>query len=677
MLETHSRALSTTSVRSILQTVARIIAADRRPVVLATEKGAVLLANAPANRLGFDEDGLGDAFDWHNLCSRAHRAGSIPVSTSHQGATLEGEIIYLPLGEADAFMLRLAENDEEATILRNRARTATLMRVSHDLRTPIQSLLATTEAVFQDSGAAAASASQSHEKMHRVAKQTLEHIDNVLRVIQGELTLSDLQTDKEFNLSEELEAIIHMVEPLAKARGATLTSTDDCKGAARVIGPVRFVRALLQNVVDNSVKHGGKEITVRLECTPQEFRFEAGLSRPGVAVFIEVADLGGGLPPEQKARLQRALGHTELAEGRAGQGAVKPDKRPSAGLNIMAHALRQLGGDMKILDRGASGNAVLDGGEEIVGTILRIRFSLASVTGDAPPEAASPPSPAIPMGTILSGVGVLVVEDSPASRDWLAHTLRAAGADVQAVENGIKALKILHQPELAKRIHLLLSDITLPHMSGVELVRRINSAQVAGELGWSGVKIGLTAHVDNELRTLCLNSGMARVLEKPIRGLQLCHAVRDVLNSGSSVTGTQAEADKQQVRKSDMVRDSPEGSGLDDAALAALIEQLGLQGAQGFMRRALAEAQTVWRDIDKNGIHGDSGRRLHAATGACGLTGLKAVERRLRALELLLESTNADLAAPLLDLRDALVETEAAINTLSEDSQPAGTLPAK
>src|SRR5690606_31594411 len=117
-------------------------------------------------------------FNWPRLCARTKRAGSIAISATHQGSPLEGELVHLPLGQADGYLLRLAENDQEASVLRNRARAATLMRVTHDLRTPIQSLLATTEAAFQQ--ADAGETSESREKIQRAAKQTLDHINNVL-----------------------------------------------------------------------------------------------------------------------------------------------------------------------------------------------------------------------------------------------------------------------------------------------------------------------------------------------------------------------------------------------------------------------------------------------------------------------------------------------------------------
>ncbi|MFN3207464.1 MAG: hypothetical protein ACE369_00405 [Roseovarius sp.] len=129
-------------MRPVIQTIARMIATDRRPSLLASDSGKVLLANPPAQRLGLSQATLREKLDWPALCTQAHRAASTAASLSLGTMELEGEVVHISLGARDGYLLRLAENDHEASWLRNRSRSATLLRVAHDLRTPIQSLLA-------------------------------------------------------------------------------------------------------------------------------------------------------------------------------------------------------------------------------------------------------------------------------------------------------------------------------------------------------------------------------------------------------------------------------------------------------------------------------------------------------------------------------------------------------
>nr|WP_309504556.1 response regulator [uncultured Roseovarius sp.] len=642
------------SVRPVLQTLARLIASDRRTVILATAKAEILLSNTAASRLSFTSETILAAFDWPGLCARARRAGSIAASAQINGTDLEGELVHLPLGPTDAYLLRLAETDQEASVLRNRSRTATLLRVSHDLRTPIQSLLSAADAVFAASDADAVTLSNKHDRMRRAAELALNHIDNVIKVIRGEIAPGELQVDEDFNLMQEVRTILDMVEPIVTARGAVLVFPDFSEDEIWVRGPIRFVRALLQNMIDNSAKHGGERIEIALFCQPSE------VAAQEIDITVEVTDLGGGLPTAQKTRLLGALESTDMPKA-PNQPEEKNVTRPSAGLNVLAHALAQLGGKIEVLDRGLDGQAVRSEAEAVSGTILRAHFSLPSAV--SPAELAQVEQTS---DKILAGVSILVVEDSPSSRDWLVETLKRVGATVQAVGSGVKALEILRNADTSRHINLLLTDMTLPNMSGVELVRKIREGQASGEIIWRGTILGLTAHVHEQLREACMALGILKVLEKPIRHTQLCQSIRDAVETTVSnlTDANDALPDKHEV--------TPEKQGVQEAAppldtevVTDLIEQMNLETAKNFMKRALAEAQVALEDIHRRGNHDDTGRMLHAATGACGLTGLNQIERRLRELELALEQPNAKLDAECAALDRAIASTTAAIDQLN------------
>ena len=641
------RHIEAAAVRPVLQAIARLIATDRRAVLLATDQAEILLANAPANRLGLGAAELQEHADWPALCAAAGKAGSIAVSFALGDAELEGEVVHLPLGRADGYLLRLSENDHEAAWLRNRARTATLMRVAHDLRTPIQSLLATAENLLDKTSIGVSDDGQdARAQLARAAEVALDHISNVLAVIRGEQNATRLIPDEDFSITAELRSLLAMVSPIAQRRGAEVTLHHDPQGDTWVNGPVRFVRALSQNMIDNSIKYGGRAIDIHLTCTPT-----SGTER-AVDITLEVRDLGGGLPPDQKNRLQRALGGDATVPA-PDAGTEDHAGRPSAGLNVLAHALRQLGGTLEVLDRDADGDALADDTTApVAGTILRARFTLSP----ADPPATSP-RPAKQSAT-LDGIAVLLVEDSPASRDWLVHILQRAGASVRASGNGKEALSLIGQPDVAATTDLVLTDMTLPFMSGVELARQIRADQASGTLTWRGPVLGLTAHVDEKIREACHKAGIRTVLEKPIRPAELCTAILEALHptetSGLSGREPTAQGDDSADQQIDT-------SLLANPVVGDLVEQLGRDGARGFMRRALAEAQSVADKLRKDGADADSGRLLHAATGACGLTGLTRVEQCLRAIELALETPGADLPMLYADLDTALRKTGAAI----------------
>jgi Response regulator containing a CheY-like receiver domain and an HD-GYP domain len=655
-----AHAAAQNATRPVLQTIARMIATDRRPVVLCSETAKVLLANTAAKQLGLDEDVLLSRLDWPQICNQALRAGSVALSLKIDETQHAGELVSIPLTGANGFLLRLAETEQESSWLENRARAATLLRVAHDLRTPIQSLLATADAVLASPGnGSQEDIDASRDQLHQSAELALDHINNVLAVIRGEQSASGLQQDEDFCLMEEVRAILAMIFPIAKAKQTEIRVRFDPAEDIWVNGPVRFVRALCQNIFDNAVKHGGPKIDITVRCEAL-FATPDPDAQTGWRVFLDVRDLGGGLPDEQKLRLRQVLGPKsvdlrgipEPAPLTGGDG-----KRTSAGLNVLAHALRQLGGRILISDRGPDGAPIAAGNTtEVTGTVVAATFALSW----AEPRLRTKPEQNGAASTLLKGITVLLVEDSPSSRDWLVHVLRTGGATVYSAGNGMEALAILGQETRRKEIDLILTDMTLPFMSGVELARRIREKQRAGRLQWTGSILGLTAHIDERIRKACQEAGIVRVLDKPIRPPHLLSAIKDVIQATQSES---AAGDIPSPSKTDKT-DTDCGL-LNLGTIRDLMDQLGTEGAKSFMLRAHAEACAIHKSITEDGITPDTGRRLHAATGACGLTGLTAIETKLRALELALKERHSNVSALATSLKSALDSTFQAIEEIS------------
>ncbi|HSG33682.1 MAG TPA: response regulator, partial [Sphingomonadaceae bacterium] len=65
-------------------------------------------------------------------------------------------------------------------------------------------------------------------------------------------------------------------------------------------------------------------------------------------------------------------------------------------------------------------------------------------------------------------IRILLAEDEEAMRTYLARALENAGYEVVAVDRGTAALPLLEE----QRFDLLLSDIVMPEMDGIELAQR-------------------------------------------------------------------------------------------------------------------------------------------------------------------------------------------------------------
>ena len=253
----------------------------------------------------------------------------------------------------------------------------------------------------------------------------------------------------------------------------------------------------------------------------------------------------------------------------------------------------------------------------------------------------------------LAGRTILLVEDSPSSRDWLTHVLQVAGAEALPVGSGPEALALLSRHEVAARVDLVLTDVTLPRINGIELATRLRAGDPASAVAWSGKVVGLTAHADDRIRSACLQAGMICVLEKPIQPNTLSRTLAGILDGTPLKVAAPAAPPTAKVA-------------LNPTVAADLFEQIGVDRTRTFMHRALSEARSVLDDLLAEGVGPDTGRRLHAATGASGLTGLQLVEKRLRDIEVSVNSTQS-VPAPLCEaLAAALDETHQMIAELSE-----------
>ncbi|WP_460274778.1 hybrid sensor histidine kinase/response regulator [Celeribacter sp. ULVN23_4] len=633
-------------MRPIVQTIARLIATDRRPSVLANETGSILLANAPAQRLQLDQGHLQDKLDWRSLCKQASRATSVATSLTLGATELEGEVVHLSLGAGDGYLLRLSENDHEAAWLRNRSRAATLMRVAHDLRTPIQSLLVTAENILDTAATNdKASNEQARNQLKKTSELALEHISNVLGVIRGEQSVSGLRPDETFNITEELRSLMMMISPIARARDVNLKLWLDPHEDVWVYGPVRFVRALFQNIIDNSAKYGGHDVEIGLSCRPIT---TTETDEPSLKLVLTVKDMGGGLPPEQKARLLKALGQADAKQIEASQdGSAAQSERPSAGLNVLAHALRQLGGTLEFSDRYVGDcETATDTDAAVIGTVIEVTLVLER--GEQTGLFPETPNRSLSEEYSLQGISIILVEDSPASRDWLCHVLRAAGAHVWPAGTGLEALSLLTKPDIADKLDLILTDMTLPYMSGVEFAQRVREDE---GITWNGPIMALTAHVADAVLSACDAAGVAKVLEKPIRPAQLRAALRAALDDTSETPQTPPALSSQDEGSADG-QETVEVSPFKKEIVHELLTQLGHEGAVSFMTRAHAEASQVLSKLQKDGVSPDTARMLHAATGVCSLTGLGALEACLRSME-----KAVDAGMPL-DMCEKQLETD-------------------
>jgi CheY-like chemotaxis protein len=241
---------------------------------------------------------------------------------------------------------------------------------------------------------------------------------------------------------------------------------------------------VLVNVVGNAIKfteRGSVSVAVRL-LDP------AAPSTGKVRLLVEVSDTGVGVPPD---RLD-AIFETFVQGSPPGRGTAEGT---GLGLAISRQLVGLMGGEMWAESEVGSGSTF--GFTVELGTGVR--------TADLPADAAPRPSRPGPLR-------VLLAEDNPVNQLLGQELLAQEGHEVLVVGSGREALEALARD----RFDLVLMDVQMPEMDGVDAVRRIREGAAPGVPRDVPV-VALTAHALHGDRERFLAAGIGRLHPQALR----------------------------------------------------------------------------------------------------------------------------------------------------------------
>jgi CheY-like chemotaxis protein len=249
----------------------------------------------------------------------------------------------------------------------------------------------------------------------------------------------------------------------------------------------------------------------------------------------------------------------------------------------------------------------------------------------------------------LAGVRVLVAEDNTVNQMVVDDLLRSAGADVVMVENGRLAVEALLNS--ADAFDLVLMDLQMPEMDGVEATRRIRQEERFAKLPI----VALTAHAfAGELQN-CRDAGMNDHLTKPITPHSFFSTLEVWLHrGGATAVGGQAVS-------------MPAAEGLPVLPGIDVAEAMGrAQGKDKLFRRMLEE-MLKWRDsagrIRQALAAEDPPQARFLVHSLKGMSGTLAAGRVFHCCQELDEALRLD---PAQDLEPMLQALEAALELVCE-----------
>ena len=406
-------------------------------------------------------------------------AASIATSAEH-------ETLYLHEQKARVEAERLSEMKDEF-----------LSTLSHELRTPLNAMLGWAQLLI-DGGRDEKMLKrglQTIERNARAQSQLIEDMLDMSRLIAGKIRI---EVDRTWP-SDFIAAAVETVRPAAITKGVRLETRIESHA-----GPLTADAARLQQVMTNLLSNA-------IKFTPGGGLVRVSSTRQGEAIVIEVTDTGIGIRPEFLPfvfdRFRQADASSTRRHGGLG-----------LGLSIAQQLVELQGGRLRAASAGENKGAT---------------FTLSMPLVAAAHEAAAPDClvKAHDLDAVrassgaLTGLTILVVDDERDSLDIVRYVLADMAATIVTASTAYEALQTIDQ----LKPDLMISDIGMPEMDGLELIRRVRAsgnAQVAGVRA-----LALTAFSRREDRLRSLEAGFDEYLAKPVAPAELVRAVLTMCDS--------------------------------------------------------------------------------------------------------------------------------------------------
>ncbi|MEJ7730089.1 MAG: response regulator [Polyangiaceae bacterium] len=276
-----------------------------------------------------------------------------------------------------------------------------------------------------------------------------------------------------------------------------VSSTPDL--ATIMVDPGQLEQVIMNLAVNarDAMPRGGKLTLESSEAVLDEACAAEHGVRPGPHVVLVASDTGVGMDKATMARLFEPFFTTK-----------GPGKGTGLGLATVFGIVRQSGGTIWV------------DSEPGKGTTFKVHFPTAK--GAVSPRASVSPSDVVPL---RGSETILLVEDEESVRVLARTILRKYGYNVLEAQSGGDAFLLCEQH--AATIHLLLTDVVMPRMSGRQLAERLLSVRPQMKV------LYMSGYTDDAVMRHGVFDSTVAFLQKPITPLLLARRVREVLGAGS------------------------------------------------------------------------------------------------------------------------------------------------
>ncbi len=422
----------------------------------------------------------------HDLETTVTTAAGVEVVLLWSLSTISG-CSDLILSAKDITRRKNAERDlisaKETADIANRSKSEFLMRMSHELRTPMNGIIGMNQLALETS-----LSTEQRECLDMVKTSA----DGLLAIVGDILDFSKLDSgrvvlaDEPFNLRTTIEHCVRLAQndPANKQRYLLAEFVGEVSTLLR--GDAVRLAQIVNNILANACKFSCSQAAVFVHVAVamrKDYR---------ATVDIGIADTGIGIPPTKQEVLFRPFTQGE-----------EPHNRKYGGVGLGLAIAKRL---VELMHGEISVQSVVNVGSRFR---LSIPFEVAqesTIEGRSTVLTSSKP---VPEQRALGGRHILVAEDNFINQKLILALLRRAGHSVELVGDGELALA----KYTAERFDLILLDIRMPKMSGIEVAEAIRIRE--RESGCHTPIVAITAYATQSDRGMCLAAGMDDYLSKP------------------------------------------------------------------------------------------------------------------------------------------------------------------
>ncbi|MBI3151234.1 MAG: PAS domain S-box protein [Chloroflexi bacterium] len=377
--------------------------------------------------------------------------------------------------------LRVANAEMERAL---RMKDEFLANMSHELRTPLNAILGMSESLEEQI------AGSLNEKQLRYIGTIRESGRHLLDLINDILDLSKIEAGRlELNISQVsvstlCEASLRMVKEQAQKKNQKISLVVDPEVKV-IMGDERRLKQSLVNLLSNAVKFTSNDRQVGIEVK--------GNVRNQTVTFT-VWDEGIGIAPDELTHIFKPFVQLDAGLAREFSGT-------GLGLVLVAQMIRLHGGSVSVESREGKGS--------------RFSIILPWVDMQGGSSIKEMPQETEPGKTSdeKRGGKILIVEDTEPIIMLLSEYLRYRGYQILAARNGMEGVMLA----LKEKPDLILMDVMMPVMDGVEATKRIRAEEELRDIPI----IALTALAMQGDRERCLQAGMNDYLSKPVQMKEL------------------------------------------------------------------------------------------------------------------------------------------------------------